>query len=41
MYSSQGATEKVQKSRIEYLEKVKDIDLKNLVFLENACKIKY
>jgi transposase len=36
MRSSQAATERVQKLRIEYWEKVKDIDPENLVFLDET-----
>ena len=34
--SSQGQTERVQKLRIEYWEKVRDIDPENLVFLDET-----
>ena len=36
MRSSQAATERVQKLRTEYWEKVKDIDPENLVFLDET-----
>ena len=35
-YSSQAATERVQKLRVEYWEKIKDIKPKNLVFLDET-----
>jgi len=35
-YSSQAATERVQKLRVEYWEKIKHIDPKNLVFLDET-----
>jgi transposase len=35
-YSSQAATERVQKLRVEYWEKIKDIQPKNLVFLDET-----
>lgn len=35
-YSSQAATERVQKLRVEYWEKIKDIEPKNLVFLDET-----
>jgi hypothetical protein len=35
-YSSQAATERVQKLRREYWEKLKDIEPKNLVFLDET-----
>jgi len=34
--SSQAGTERVMKLRLEYWEKVKDIEPKNLVFLDEA-----
>jgi hypothetical protein len=34
--SSQAATERVQKLRVEYWEKVKDIDPENLVFIDET-----
>ncbi|MFB8789628.1 MAG: hypothetical protein U7123_12410 [Potamolinea sp.] len=36
MRSSQAATERVQKLRVEYWEKVKDIEPVNLVFLDET-----
>ena len=36
MRSSQGGTERVMKLRLEYWEKVKQIDPKNLVFLDET-----
>jgi predicted DNA-binding transcriptional regulator YafY len=36
MRSSQAATERVQKLRLDYWEKVKDIDPINLVFLDET-----
>ena len=35
-YSSQAATERAQKLRVEYWEKIKDIKPENLVFLEET-----
>jgi hypothetical protein len=35
-YSSQAATERVQKLRVEYWEKIKDIEPENLVFLDET-----
>jgi hypothetical protein len=36
MRSSQGETERVQNLRLEYWEKVKDIESKNLVFIDET-----
>ena len=36
MRSSQAATERVQNLRVEYWEKVKNIDVENLVFLDET-----
>jgi transposase len=36
MRSSQAATERVQKLRLEYWDKIKDIDPKNLVFIDET-----
>jgi hypothetical protein len=35
-YSRQAATERVQKLRVEYWEKIKDIEPENLVFLDET-----
>jgi hypothetical protein len=35
-YSSQAATQRVQKLRVEYWEKIKDIKPENLVFLDET-----
>jgi len=35
-YSSQAGTEKVQKLRVEYCEKIKKIEVENLVFLDET-----
>ena len=36
MWSTQAATDRVQKLRVEYWEKVKNIDPNNLVFLDET-----
>ena len=36
MRSTQAATDRVQKLRVEYWEKVKDLDPANLVFLDET-----
>ena len=35
-YTSQAATERAQKLRVEYWEKIKDIEPENLVFLDET-----